>query len=137
MFTSLSRALERLRDVAPDPRVGRGLEAALAGPPEHMFRSDQVAHLVAVGRSAEAEPSFADLLLPLVVVHGDAGTAERLLDHAAYARVDADCYGMELVRRLQEAAAILQRRYPSDRPLDPMVGAALRNRALDMTRQLG
>lgn len=127
VWAALTAAVGRLRSHPPDPRIGRGLETTSAAPSDHIFRPDEVDHVVAAPRGS-AEERFADHLFPLLLDHGDAGSAGRLAGRAADVRVDADCYGVELSRRLDETATWLRARYPRDTSLPWMLAAALRNR---------
>lgn len=125
-WEAIARALAALRDAAPDPRVGRGVEAVLRGPYDHWFRVGQVSHVAGPFEAEDDAPSFADHALALLERHADAGTAARLESISARLLIEADCNGAEASRRLRLLAARLRERFPRDRALAPQAAAALR-----------
>lgn len=125
-WEAIARAVAALHEAAPDPRLGRGVEAVLRGPYDHWFRVDEVAHAVGSCEVVSAAPSFADHALALLERHADAGTAARLESIAERLLIEADCNGAEASRRLRLLARRLRERFPTDRALSSQAAAALR-----------
>ncbi len=125
-WEAISRAVSALHVAAPDPRVGRGVEAVLRGPYDYWFRVDQVAHAVGSFEAVSSAPSFADHAVALLERHADAGTPARLESVAERLLIEADCNGAEASRRLRLLARRLRERFPTDRALSPQAAAALR-----------
>lgn len=127
-WQQFSRCLAALATAAPDPRIGRAIEAMLRGPSDHWFRVDQVSHAIGQFEPPDDRPSFADHALALLDVHGDAGSPARLREQSGRLLIEADCNTAEMSRRLAALADRLADRWPRDRPLPDAVEQALRHR---------
>lgn len=128
-WVELTRRVAPLRDVAPDPRIGRAIEGMLRGPSDAWFRVDQVDHVAGPFEAPNDEPSFADHAIALLAEHGDAGSVARLRDTASRLRIEADCNTAEMAERLDALAERLEQRWPSDRELPDAAEQALRVRS--------
>jgi hypothetical protein len=130
-WAGFARCAGALRAAAPDPRIGRAIESALRGPCDHMFRVDQVHHVVDRFEAPNDDLSFADHAFALLDIHADGGTAARLDGEARRALIEADCNGAELAHRLLALAHELRARYATDHTLLEADAKALRMYAAD------
>ncbi len=127
-WDQLRRCVATLVNASSDPRVGRAIEEMLRGPSACWFHVDQVGHVAEPFEAPDDQPSFADHALPLLAVHGDAGSVARLRELARRLLIEADCNDAEMAERLTALAEQLERRWPHDRAMPDAVEQALRHR---------
>jgi hypothetical protein len=128
-FEPFTREIARLRDHAPDPRIGRTVERAIRNShSDNWFHADQVAHVI--GRfpvpPGARTPSFADHAFALLETHGDAGTPAPLEALASDLMIEAGCNEAEMASRLRELAQKLRDEHPYDVKLDAATAERLR-----------
>lgn len=129
IYAGMTACLDAI-DAEADPRIGRALEGMLGGTSDHYFRVDQVPHAIDKFEAPNTDPSFADVLLPLLSNHADAGSASRLDEERRIQLIECDCNGLEMADRLRILVAELRLRYPQDRALPGDAAQALRVRGL-------